>query len=266
MGMCHIDGTLIGGAGNSLMSGGPGVFSNDIAIRLTTLDIQAAKTVYSWPLDPGAFRDEFEKFNQPDTTLPTISITSPTASPSFTTVAGTVDLAGSASDNVVVMQVTWENDRGGSGTGSGTTSWTANNIALQSGSNVITVTAHDFSGNTQTDTITVTFNPNIAPVATNDDRTMFLNRTLTVSAPGVLANDTDADGDTLVANLVSGPANGSVSLSADGGFSYTPNTSFRGSDSFTYRANDGVANSNLGTVAITVNNVSLPWLPLLLAD
>jgi hypothetical protein len=160
MGLCHIDGNLIGGAGNSLMSGGPGVFSGDIAIQLTALDIEAAKTVYSWPLDPGAFRPEFEKFNQPDTTLPSLSITSPTASPNFTTTDRTVDLAGSASDNVVVTEVTWENDRGGSGAASGTTSWTANDIALLSGRNVITVTARDFAGNTQTDTITVTLTNN----------------------------------------------------------------------------------------------------------
>ncbi len=53
LGMCHIDGNLIGGAQHSLMSGGPGVFSGAIAIRLTPLDIEAARTVYGSRLNPG---------------------------------------------------------------------------------------------------------------------------------------------------------------------------------------------------------------------
>ena len=61
MGMCHIDGNLIGGAQKSLMSGGPGVFSGDIAIQLTMLDIGASRVVYSSPLSPGATRDDFNQ-------------------------------------------------------------------------------------------------------------------------------------------------------------------------------------------------------------
>jgi hypothetical protein len=59
LGMCHIDGTLIGGPQNSLMSGGPGVFSGDTAIKLTPLDIEASKNVYGSRLNPGATRDDF---------------------------------------------------------------------------------------------------------------------------------------------------------------------------------------------------------------
>jgi hypothetical protein len=59
MGMCHVDGHLLGGAGLSLMSGGPGVFSDQIAPRLTGLDVEAAQAVYASPLDPGATRADF---------------------------------------------------------------------------------------------------------------------------------------------------------------------------------------------------------------
>ena len=59
LGMCHIDGNLIGGAENSLMSGGPGVFSGDIAIGLSALDIEALKAVYGSSLNPGATRSDF---------------------------------------------------------------------------------------------------------------------------------------------------------------------------------------------------------------
>src|SRR5439155_1260909 len=63
---------------------------------------------------------------------------------------------GTASDNVGVTGVTWSNSRGGSGTAAGTTSWTAGDIALQLGSNVLTVTARDAAGNIGTATLTAT--------------------------------------------------------------------------------------------------------------
>ena len=69
----------------------------------------------------------------------------------------------------------------------------------------------------------------------------------------MLANDTDADGDTLTAVLVTGPSHGSLTLNANGSFTYTPAADFTGSDSFTYKANDGTADSNVATVNITVN-------------
>ena len=74
---------------------------------------------------------------------------------------------------------------------------------------------------------------------------------------GVLGNDSDPNGDPLTAVLVSGPANAaSFTLNADGTFTYTPTANFSGTDTFTYRANDGTNNSNLGTVTITVNPVN----------
>jgi VCBS repeat-containing protein len=75
-------------------------------------------------------------------------------------------------------------------------------------------------------------------------------------SPGVLANDTDADGDPLSAALVSGVSNGALSLSASGNFVYTPAAHFNGTDSFTYRANDGTLNSNTATVTINVAAVN----------
>src|SRR3990172_7173252 len=88
-----------------------------------------------------------------DLTAPTVTITSPTSNPTYTTTTNPLTLGGTASDNIGVTQVTWTNGRGGSGTAAGTTSWTASGIALQSGSNVLTVTARDAAGNTATDTL-----------------------------------------------------------------------------------------------------------------
>ena len=56
---------------------------------------------------------------------------------------------------------------------------------------------------------------------------------------------------------MTGPANGSLTLNADGSFTYTPNADFLGSDSFTYRASDGTASSEVATVSITVNAESV---------
>ena len=90
-------------------------------------------------------------------------------------------------------------------------------------------------------------------VAAGDDayRTR-LGTPLTVAAPGVLANDADADGNTLSAGLVTAPAGGSVTLQPDGSFTYTPNFLFIGDDTFTYAASDGQGGSDLGSVTITV--------------
>ncbi|MEX2186008.1 MAG: Ig-like domain-containing protein [Pirellulales bacterium] len=73
------------------------------------------------------------------------------------------------------------------------------------------------------------------------------------ASANVLANDTDADGDSLTAILVTPPSRGSLALAIDGTFIYTPFAGFVGVDTFTYRASDGVILSDPATVSITVN-------------
>jgi hypothetical protein len=81
---------------------------------------------------------------------------------------------------------------------------------------------------------------------------------LSVAAPGVLGNDTDPDGNSLQAEKVSDPVNGTVTLHANGSFEYTPNANFFGDDSFTYRATDGSATSTPSAVHVTVQSVNDP--------
>jgi len=91
-----------------------------------------------------------------DTTVPTVSITSPTSNASYTTTSISASLSGSASDATSgIKNLTWSNSAGGNGTASGTTNWTASSIRLLSGTHIITVTATDNAGNTGTDTITI---------------------------------------------------------------------------------------------------------------
>ena len=106
--------------------------------------------------------------------------------------------------------------------------------------------------NAATVTITVNATPNQAPTAAADAYSTAEDTTLTVNAPGVLRNDRDPEGKPLSAVLVSGPSNGTLTLNANGSFTYRPKDNFNGSDSFTYRASDGTLKSNPATVTITV--------------
>jgi large repetitive protein len=124
----------------------------------------------------------------------------------------------------------------------------------QTGTVTFTYRASDGALQSDVATVTITIVPtNDAPVAANDSYTVNEDTTLTVSAPGVLANDSDVDGDALAAVLVSNPAHGSLALQSNGGFVYTPTNNYNGTDSFTYYATDGSLNSGIATVTITVN-------------
>ena len=107
---------------------------------------------------------------------------------------------------------------------------------------------------------TLTFNVaevNDAPVARNDQYATREDYPLYVTAAaGVIGNDSDIDGNALLAVLVTGPAYGSLTLRADGSFTYTPTADYNGTDSFTYVANDGTANSNITTVSLTIDGIN----------
>ena len=121
------------------------------------------------------------------------------------------------------------------------------------GADSFTYQAYDGQAYSGVATVSITVNRvNQTPVASNDRYTMAGNTTLTVNAPGVLANDTDPDGDALTAVLAAGPSHGTLTLNTDGSFSYTPATNFLGTDSFTYQASDGLVDSNVATVTLTV--------------
>jgi hypothetical protein len=106
---------------------------------------------------------------------------------------------------------------------------------------------------------------NTPPGAVNDNYDTNEDIALTVPVTGVLGNDTDADGNPLtVAAASTGTRNtaptgsGSVTLNADGSFTYTPALNFNGAATFTYQAFDGAANSNTATVTINVAAVNDP--------
>lgn len=100
------------------------------------------------------------------------------------------------------------------------------------------------------------FAANLGPVAV-DDFYSFHGTTLTVPAPGVLANDSDPDGGVLTAALGTSPAHGNASVHADGSLMYQTGTPYVGQDVFTYELYDGQGGMTTGQVTVEVTN-SLP--------
>jgi len=133
---------------------------------------------------------------------------------------------------------------------------TFSNLSLNKGGNGYTLTAF---GSSLVAATSAAFNVgNRAPNASNDSYNTNEDTPLSVAAPGVLANDNDPDQDPIIAVKLTDPAHGSVTLSANGSFTYTPEANFFGSDAFTYAANDGSTNSTPATVSITVTPVNDP--------
>ncbi|HET7921412.1 MAG TPA: Ig-like domain-containing protein [Gammaproteobacteria bacterium] len=126
-----------------------------------------------------------------------------------------------------------------------------------SGSDSFTFKANDGQADSNTATESVTVNStggnNNAPVASNGsvstDENTAVSGTLSAS---------DQDGDGLTFSVVSQPSHGSVSItnSSTGAFTYTPTSGYSGSDSFTFKANDGQADSNTATESVTINATS----------
>jgi VCBS repeat-containing protein len=93
---------------------------------------------------------------------------------------------------------------------------------------------------------------NDAPVAVDDSFITAEDTVLSIAAPGVLGNDSDVEGDAMTAVLDTTPLSGTLVLDPDGSITYTPTLDFVGIDSFTYHAHDGLLDSGVATVTITV--------------
>ncbi len=93
----------------------------------------------------------------PDTTAPSISISSPTMDDNLDTSNSSVNLGGVASDNKGVTRVLWSNSAGAGGTATGTDTWSTGDISLFEGNNLVIVIALDAAGNEATDIISVTY-------------------------------------------------------------------------------------------------------------
>jgi len=124
----------------------------ELALSTSTL---GGRTTYNYPINIT------NASPTGDTVAPTISVVSPVIDPAtvFTSVAPSVTIAGSASDNVGVTSVTWINDRGPSGVASGSASWAITDLPLSAGPNTITIAAKDAKNNAGTIYLLINYNP-----------------------------------------------------------------------------------------------------------
>lgn len=121
------------------------------------------------------------------------------------------------------------------------------------GTDSFVYTVGDGNGGSDTGIVEVSVRSvNDAPIALNDQHTVAEGGILTVEPPGVLGNDTDVEDDTLYVTLVSSTIHGTLTLYADGSFTYIHNGSEMTGDSFTYQVSDAGAMGNSATVSITV--------------
>jgi hypothetical protein len=180
-----------------------------------------------------------------DTTPPAISITSPTSGSTASTASTPITIGGTASDAVGVTSVTWANPAtGGSGTATGTTSWSVP-IPLASGSNAITVTARDAANNSTSDTITVTYTP---PAGDTTPPSITINSpttsaSWTASSTPLTVSGTAADNVGVSTVTWSNAANGAGG-SAGGTTSWSASIPLAaGSNAITVRAFDSAGNT-----------------------
>jgi VCBS repeat-containing protein len=217
-----------------------------------------------------------------DTAAPSVALTAPAngtvtsdSSPGFAGTGGTA-----AGDDASVTVKIWA----GSSVGSGAPDYTvsaardgstgaysssgpytkvsdaSSHATLPQGTYTARAFQSDAASNNGQSSQTPTFTINTAPVAVDDSASTPEDTAVSKDAAhGVLANDTDGDGDALTAVLVSGPAHGSLTLNADGSYTYTPAGNYNGPDSFSYKANDGTSDSaSNATVSIDVTAVDDP--------
>jgi poly(3-hydroxybutyrate) depolymerase len=227
-------------------------------------DVVAMGTSWSSSLGGNTYYSDTIKLTKPtsgDTTAPSVAISSPTANSTFTTSTTPLSLAGTASDNIGVTSVTWTNSAGGSGTATGTTSWSIPSVALVSGTNVITVTARDAANNTSTDTLTVTYTTSGGG---GDTLVQFDFGSSTLLTSGTWNNVTTVTTGSKISNAISttGGATG-VALSVTGAFENIT-TAGSTSTSGAYPASaiqDSffVQNAAVGKVKLTGLNPSLSY-------
>ncbi|WP_418148876.1 Ig-like domain-containing protein [Variovorax paradoxus] len=120
------------------------------------------------------------------------------------------------------------------------------------GTDSFTVTVSDGHGGTTTTTVNVTVNP-VNDLPTVPDYTQTTHEDTPVSGQVI---GTDVDGDALTYVKGSDPAHGTVTVNADGTYTYVPGANFNGTDSFTVTVSDGHGGTTTSTVTVTINLVN----------
>ncbi|NHA07849.1 T9SS type B sorting domain-containing protein [Mucilaginibacter sp. HC2] len=188
--------------------------------------------------------------------IPTVTTGDPAAvTANSATLSGNVTADGGATVNekgvvyATTANPTIANTKMTNGTGTGAISVNALGLAGSTTYHVRAYATNSIGTAYGADKAFTTLAANHAPVTVADNYSFSTGVTLTIPAPGILGNDTDADGDPLTAILVSGPANGTLTLNSNGSFIYSSTST--ANDQFTYKANDGKVDGNTVTVTLT---------------
>jgi RHS repeat-associated protein len=172
------------------------------------------------------------------------------------------DVAGTGTMNPATLAISSPPAQGVAVVETGKIRYTSN--AGANGADSFTYSACDTAGACGTALVVVTITTNHPPTATGDTYEIDAGTTLNVTAPGLLANDSDPDaGDRIQARLGTGVSAGNLLLRSDGSFTYTPATDFAGTDSFTYFVVD---RAGLSSAPVTVTIEVVPPGPLAVND
>lgn len=177
-----------------------------------------------------------------DTTKPVITIATPTSGSTYTATSSALSLSGSASDNVGVTQVSWSNSLGGSGTASGTASWSVNSVTLLNGTNTITVTARDAAGNTAANTLTVSYTtpdttpPTVSSVSPANGTTNASTSTVITVTFSEAMNASSINTGTFTVNGATGTVSASSATAT-----FTPSSALASSTSYTVTITGGTS-------------------------
>ncbi|MEN0054287.1 MAG: MBG domain-containing protein [Mucilaginibacter sp.] len=192
---------------------------------------------------------------------PTVTTTGSSAvTANSATLTGNVSSDGGAtvSDKGIVYGLTTDptiaNTKLANGNGTGAISVNASGLAPNTPYHYRAYATNTIGTTYGVDKTFTTLTANHAPVALADNYTYTIGTPLVIAAPGVLNNDTDGDGDAVTAIKVTNPTHGTVTLNANGSFTYTP--SGNTADSFTYKVNDGTVDGNTVTVTLSPANVA----------
>jgi hypothetical protein len=130
--------------------------------------------------------------------------------------------------------------------------------ANYNGPDSFSYTIKDADGDADTAIVTIMVGPvNDVPNAVNDTYSVDEGSTLTITAPGLLGNDTTGgDGGTLAVYLFTQPVHGSLTLNGDGSFTYTPMANYNGTDYFSYTIKDADGDADAAIVNIIVSPVN----------
>ncbi|MFZ6747250.1 collagen-binding domain-containing protein [Undibacterium sp. JH2W] len=159
------------------------------------------------------------------------------------------------STDVLTVRITTQPAHGTVTKNAGNT-WTYTPAANYNGSDTFSYVVNDGKVDSNVATVSLTIKAvNDAPVVSNQSITVDNATSILIKALG-----TDVDGDVLSSKLISTAGHGTVTLNADGSFTYKATAGYVGTDSFSYKVNDGKLDSNLATVSLTVTAVAPPVL------